>query len=274
MMTRGSISITITSSSSSLLSTTVIPKCGQLGHKATRCFGLPPVPVSKDLKTNEFQKLTILSECLHVTSPNLHHVHSESAPLVEAQKPSDSQGCILLDKEGNDLVPSNMPTQALVNNTGVNVESPLRHPALVETEAIPLVSSHYSTSVTASTSETLHFPKTAVLSPIAGLIETFTSSTFVPPVPLLLSVTGTLSLPTSVVDMNCESRLGGLGSNSKPLGDVKGLNMFENIALMDEELASDDVFSPSHSLFPSVDITPHLLFLTRITIFIIRCSCC
>ncbi|KAG5401447.1 hypothetical protein IGI04_016054 [Brassica rapa subsp. trilocularis] len=137
-----------------------------------------------------------------------------------------------------------MPTQALVNNTGVNVESPLRHPASVETEAIPLVSSHNSTSVTASTSETLHFPKTAVLSPIAGLIETFTSSTFVPPVPLLFSVTGTLSLPTSVVDMNCESRLGGLGSNSKPLVDIKGLNMFENIALMDEELASDDVFSP------------------------------
>ncbi|WZY89669.1 hypothetical protein YC2023_046404 [Brassica napus] len=255
-------SISITSSSSSLLSITVIPKCGQLGHKATRCFGLPPVPVSKDLKTNESSEAHYPLQ----QGPNLHHVHSESAPLVETQKPSDailydSQGCILLDKEGNDLVPSNMPTQAFVNNTGVNVESPLRHPASVETEAIPLVSSHNSTSVTASTSETLHFPKSAVFEPHCWFNRHF------------VNICSTCSFAPQCYwytlssylcsDMNYESRLGGLGSNSKPLGDVKGLNMFENIALMDEELASDDVFSPSHSLFSSVDITPHLLFLTH-----------
>lgn len=54
--------------------------------------------------------------------------------------------------------------------------------------------------------------------------------------------------------MNCESMLGGLESNSKHLGDIKVSNMFANLALMDEELASDDVSSPSHSLVPTVDI--------------------
>lgn len=71
----------------------------------------------------------------------------------------------------------------------------------METEAIPLVSSHNSTSVIASTSETLHLPETALLSLIDGLTETFTSSTFVPPAlsaPLHLSVAGALSPPTSV----------------------------------------------------------------------------
>ena len=29
------------------------PKCGQLGHKAARCLGLPPIPVSKDRRFDE-----------------------------------------------------------------------------------------------------------------------------------------------------------------------------------------------------------------------------
>lgn len=43
------------------------PKCGQLGHKATRCLGLPPVPVSKVLHTAEFSK-TRPPQSPHVTT--------------------------------------------------------------------------------------------------------------------------------------------------------------------------------------------------------------
>ncbi|KAL0786888.1 hypothetical protein Bca101_003134 [Brassica carinata] len=172
------------------------PKCGQLGHKATRCLGLPPVPVSKDLNTNESSESRPL-QCLPVAGSKLQDVHSDPSPLTEASKSSvdisiDSQGCILLDQETNDLMPSNIPTKALVNNIGVNVESPLRHSALMETETIPL--------------------------------------------------------------------LGGLGNNSKQLSDVKGSNRFANLALMEEELASDDISSPSHTLLPATVTTTPFVF--------------
>ncbi|KAF8065680.1 hypothetical protein N665_1165s0009 [Sinapis alba] len=56
----------------------VCPKCGQLGHKAPRCLGLPPVPISK--------------------------VPQISTPKENPGSSSfDSQGCILLDHEGSGL---------------------------------------------------------------------------------------------------------------------------------------------------------------------------
>ncbi|KAJ4909076.1 Uncharacterized protein Rs2_03697 [Raphanus sativus] len=112
-----------------------------------------------------------------------------------------------------------MSTKALVNNVGVNVESPMRHSALVETETIPLVTSHNSTCTSAPISEALHLPETARLSPIAGLNETFTTSTIVsstPSTPLhFTAAAGTPSIPASVVDLSCEPILGGLRNNSK-----------------------------------------------------------
>ncbi|KAL0725378.1 hypothetical protein Bca4012_039977 [Brassica carinata] len=190
-------------------------------------------------------------------APRASDVHSDPSPLTEASKSSvdisiDSQGCILLDQETNDLMPSNIPTKALVNNIGVNVESPLRHSALMETETIPLVSSQNSTCTIAPTSEVLYLSETALLSPIAGLNETFTTSTI---------VSSTLSTPlhfTAAVDL--EPKLGGLGNNSKQLSDVKGSNRFANLALMEEELASDDISSPSHTLLPATVTTTPFVF--------------
>ncbi|KAG2317698.1 hypothetical protein Bca52824_020820 [Brassica carinata] len=84
--------------------------------------------LSKDLNTNESSESRPL-QCLPVAGSKLQDVHSDPSPLTEASKSSvdisiDSQGCILLDQETNDLMPSNIPTKALVNNIGVNVESP------------------------------------------------------------------------------------------------------------------------------------------------------
>ncbi|KAJ4907021.1 Uncharacterized protein Rs2_10679 [Raphanus sativus] len=156
-----------------------------------------------------------------------------------------------------------MPTKALVNNIRVNVESPLRHSALMEIETIPLVSPHNSTCTNAPTSEALHLLETAILSPIAGLNETFSTSTIVsstPSIPLHFTACGTPSLPAYVVDLSCEPKLGGLGNNSKQLSDVKGSNRFTNLTLMEEELASVDVFSPSHTMLPTTDITTPFVF--------------
>ncbi|KAG2306015.1 hypothetical protein Bca52824_025763 [Brassica carinata] len=131
----------------------------------------------------------------------------------------------------------------------------------METETIPLVSSQNSTCTIAPTSEVLYLSETALLSPIAGLNETFTTSTIVSSTlstPLHFTAAGTPSLPASVVDL--EPKLGGLGNNSKQLSDVKGSNRFANLALMEEELASDDISSPSHTLLPATVTTTPFVF--------------
>ena len=71
----------------------VCPKCGQLGHKAPRCLGLPPVPINavSENSSAAYQSLKA----------------TKSAPLESQEKPDtlsfDSQGCILLDHEGSGL---------------------------------------------------------------------------------------------------------------------------------------------------------------------------
>ncbi|KAL0741549.1 hypothetical protein Bca4012_083062 [Brassica carinata] len=120
------------------------------------------------------------------------------------------------------------------------MSKPLIHCALMETETIPLVSSHNSTCTIGPTSEALHLSETALLSPIAGLNENLHY--------------------VNKLDLSCEPKLGVLGNNSKQLSDVKGSNRFANLALMEEELASDDVSSPSHTLLPETVITTPFVF--------------
>ncbi|KAL0700572.1 hypothetical protein Bca4012_056694 [Brassica carinata] len=69
----------------------VCPKYGQLGHKATRCLGLPPIPISKVSQFSAAKSLKAI----------------DTAPLGSKESPDitsfDSQGCILLDHENSDL---------------------------------------------------------------------------------------------------------------------------------------------------------------------------
>ncbi|KAG2239476.1 hypothetical protein Bca52824_091722 [Brassica carinata] len=193
-------------------------------------------------------------------------------PPVEAQKPPhaitfDSQGCILLDQESNDLTQSNMPntsTETTVKNTEVIVTDPQGPSYSRETEIVPHVNSleDNSSSIIAPSSVIDCLPETAPLIPLSGFTPTYTSPTSASPtvfVPLDFTTAGKLTFPTSVEEKNGES-VDGIQDASKKLSEVKGSNRFANLASMEEKVAPEDVSSPSHSPVPTVVNDPVFVF--------------
>ncbi|XP_056859120.1 uncharacterized protein LOC130508033 [Raphanus sativus] len=242
------------------------PKCGQLGHKTPRCLGLPPIPVFKDSRFVEPpQTRTPLSP--PVTDP----IHHGSILVTEAQMTShalsiDAQGCILLDQERNDEIPSNVPSKATAYNTDANVSTlQITHSASMETEAVPPISSpaDNSTATNASPSDIACVPETTQLNTDSGFSGNITTSTSVSPsssAPLDFATAGTLSLSTPVVDFKCKSSVDGIRDSCLQLSDAQGSNRFANLAMLEEDIQLDVVTSPSQPLSPSVKTSAQFVF--------------
>ncbi|KAF2591907.1 hypothetical protein F2Q70_00041651 [Brassica cretica] len=166
----------------------------------------------------------------HLSGPNPPHVQDIPNPITEAQKllndiSIDSQGCILLDKESNDLIPSDKSTGTTINNTEVNVPIPPRQSASIATETTHAVSSPKVVSKTskAPSSETDCMSEKAQLTPNSGYNETSTSTTSVShtvSAPLDFINAGSLS-PSPAMDLKCETTLGDHGDKIKQLEDFQ-----------------------------------------------------
>ncbi|KAF3534798.1 hypothetical protein DY000_02039182 [Brassica cretica] len=136
--------------------------CGQLGHKAIRCLGLPPIPISK---VSQFSAAEVTSGTQDqlLESTNTESVPektdaafqslkaTETVPLGSKESTSfDSQGCILLDHEKNDLTTndnseigeprSEVTTVSSVSFVAVNT------PKNSSTENVPVASTPNETS--------------------------------------------------------------------------------------------------------------------------------
>ncbi|CAN8236079.1 unnamed protein product [Cochlearia groenlandica] len=92
----------------------VCSKCGQLGHKAKRCLDLP-VPGNKATQTHLAKESS---------NSQAQDVVSLVFDIPEKDVSFDSQGCIVLDQEGSDVIQSNMlfepasKTIVITNNDG------------------------------------------------------------------------------------------------------------------------------------------------------------
>ncbi|KAF8096243.1 hypothetical protein N665_0313s0015 [Sinapis alba] len=203
------------------------PKCGQLGHKAARCLGLPPIPVFKDSRFDEPPQT-----CPPHSSPVTGPIHQVSTLVTEAQKTSnalsiDAQGCILLDQEKNDEIPSNMPSEATAHNTDANVSTlQITHSASMETEVVPPTTSPADnpTTTSASPSDIVCVPETTEFTD-SGFNGNITIESSVSPpssAPLVFATAGTLSLSTPG-----RSSVDGLRDSCLQLSDAKGSNSFD-----------------------------------------------